>query len=333
MPTRLIQFANEDGASRAAQVQDGRRVQELDGVESLYQLAQDAIARGISLTQAVADKANGPVHDYQALIDSRRLLTPVQHPDPAHLLISGTGLSHLGSADTRDSMHAKLQGNPDDLTDSMKMFRMGLEGGKPAKGQMGVQPEWFYKGDGGMLIAPEQPLTSPAFALDGGEEPEICGVYLIGPDRRPYRLGFALGNEFSDHKMERINYLYLAHSKLRPCSIGPELRLGPLPANIEGSSRIRRDGDVVWEKPFLSGEDNMCHSIDNLEAHHFKYQQFLRPDDVHIHFFGTATLSFGDGFETREGDVFEIEAPDFGRPLRNSLRQAKEESTRVVALE
>ncbi len=76
----------------------------------------------------------------------------------------------------------------------------------------------------------------------------------------------------------------------------------------------------------------MCHSIDNLEAHHFKYQQFLRPGDVHIHFFGTATLSYGEGFETREGDIFEIEAPGFGRPLRNPLRLAHEEPTRVVAL-
>ncbi len=80
-----------------------------------------------------------------------RLLPPLLHPDPAHLHLTGTGLTHLGSASTRAAMHAKA---PQDETDSMKMFRMGVEGGKPANGQPGVQPEWFYKGTGHALVAP-----------------------------------------------------------------------------------------------------------------------------------------------------------------------------------
>jgi hypothetical protein len=200
----------------------------------------------------------------------------------------------------------------------MKMFRMGLEGGKPAA-LPGVQPEWFYKGNGLNAVGPGQPLTSPAFALDGGEEPEIAGIYLIGPDGTPFRLGFALANEFSDHVTERQNYLFLAHSKLRPAAFGPEIRVGPLPGHVEGMSRIRRDGAVIWEKPFLSGEDNMSHALANLEHHHFKYPLFRRPGDLHIHMFGTATLSFADGVTTRPGDLFEIEAEAFGLPLRNPL--------------
>ena len=164
---------------------------------------------------------------------------------------------------------------------------------------------------------PGQPLVSPSFALDGGEEPEVVGLYLIGPGGTPWRVGWALGNEFSDHVTEKQNYLYLAHSKLRMCAMGPELLIGDLPRDIRGSSRIRRNGEVVWEKPFLSGEDNMCHSIENLERHHFKYALFRRPGDVHAHFFGTSTLSFSEGFKTEPGDVFEIEVAAFGRPLRN----------------
>jgi hypothetical protein len=205
------------------------------------------------------------------------------------------------------------------LTDSMRMFKLGLESGKPGPGREGVQPEWFYKGDGDILAAPGRALESPSFALDGGEEPEIVGLYLIGPDGQPWRVGFALGNEFSDHVTEKQNYLYLAHSKLRACSIGPELLVGELPADLRGASRIRRRGTVVWEKPFLSGEANMCHSIENLERHHFKYPAFRRPGDVHAHFFGTSTLSFSDGFRTQPGDVFEIEMTAFGAPLRNEL--------------
>jgi hypothetical protein len=40
---------------------------------------------------------------------------------------------------------------------------------------------------------------------------------------------------------------------------------------------------------------------------------------VHVHFFGTATLSFSDGVRTTAGDVFEIEARPFRLPLRNPL--------------
>ena len=142
------------------------------------------------------------------------------------MLVTGTGLSHLGSAEGRDKMHKDLA-EASTLTDSMRMFKLGLEGGKPGAGQEGVQPEWFYKGDGSVVAAPGKPLESPSFALDGGEEPEIVGLYLIGPDGTPWRIGFALGNEFSDHVTEKQNYLYLAHSKLRMCSLGPELLLGP----------------------------------------------------------------------------------------------------------
>ena len=50
-------------------------------------------------------------------------------------------------------MHQKLNAEDEDaLTDSMRMFRLGLEGGRPAPGQMGVAPEWFYKGDGRWLV-------------------------------------------------------------------------------------------------------------------------------------------------------------------------------------
>ena len=156
------------------------------------------------------------------------------------MVVALTGLTHLGSAQSRDSMHAKLQSA--DLTDSMKMFKLGLEGGKPAAGAIGVQPEWAYKGDGSWLVAPEQPLELPGYAEDGGEEGEVAGLYVIGDGGEVLRVGFALGNEYSDHVMERRNYLYLAHSKLRQSSFGPELLVGELPQEVTGTVRIIRDG-------------------------------------------------------------------------------------------
>ncbi len=315
----LIQFTDDTGA-RAVAATEGGITSTVAGAPSVYALAAEAAERGLSLREIVIEKGLGARVDKAALAAEGRLLAPVDHPDAAHLYVTGTGLTHLGSASTRDAMHkSDQQAAEAPLTDSMKMFRMGLEGGKPAPGEIGVQPEWFYKGNGNIVAAPGQPIPSPAFAKDAGEEPEIAGIYYIGKDGTPFRLGFALGNEFSDHVTERVNYLFLAHSKLRFCSFGPELRVGDLPRNVSGMSRILRGGRVIWEKPFLSGEDNMSHTIANLEYHHFKYDLFRQPGDVHVHMFGTATLSFADGIKTEPGDVFEIEESQFGLPLRNAV--------------
>ena len=296
----------------------GTRV--VNGAKSVYSLALEAARGGVGLAALIERKGFGKTVDLDAAYRQGRLISPINHPDAAHLHLTGTGLTHLGSAAARDAMHKKLNADGEEaLTDSMKMFRMGLEGGKPADGQPGVQPEWFYKGNGTMAVAPGAPLLSPHFAKDAGEEPEIAGIYVIGDDGTPFRVGFALSNEFSDHVTERVNYLYLAHSKLRNASFGPEILVGELPADIRGTSRIHRGGKTIWEKPFLSGEANMSHSIANLEHHHFKYSVFRQPGDVHVHMFGTATLSFADGVRTEAGDVFEIGAPDFGLPLRNPL--------------
>jgi hypothetical protein len=318
MPLRLVQLDDAAGDRLLAAMTDDGRACRVNGHDTTYDLARAAIAAGSSLGEAVEAAGLGEAVDVRDALAEGRVRAPIDHPDPAHLLVTGTGLTHLGSAEGRDKMHRDLK-DAATLTDSMKMFRLGLEGGKPEPGQIGVQPEWFYKGDGGVIAAPGAPLTSPSFALDGGEEPELAGIYVIGPDGTPFRLGFALGNEFSDHVTERRNYLYLAHSKLRACSLGAEILLGEPPADVRGTVRIRRGNEVLWEKSFLSGEANMCHSLANLEHHHFKYAQFRRPGDVHVHFMGTATLSFSDGIETRPGDVFEVEAEPFLTPVRNPL--------------
>lgn len=327
---RLAQIIDENG-KRAVVVTARGESRLVKGAKSVHALALAAIAAGESLRAHVAARGVGKPVDLALASKQGRVLTPLDHADPAHMLVTGTGLTHLGSAEGRDKMHRDLQ-DATSLTDSMKMFRIGLEGGKPAKGAIGAQPEWFYKGDGSTVAAPGAPLVSPAFALDGGEEPEIVGLYVIAPDGTPHRIGFALGNEFSDHVTERQNYLYLAHSKLRACSFGPEILVGELPQDVQGVSRIRRGKSVFWEKPFISGEQNMSHSIANLEAHHFKYALFRRPGDAHAHFFGTATLSFSDGIRAENGDVFEIEAEPFGLPLRNTLKTAKGKAPKVKAL-
>jgi hypothetical protein len=335
---RLVQFETSGAGSlggperRVGRV-DGDVLRVLDGPRTTYELARAAIERGTSLTELVGSLESAVTVDYARVIDERRLHPPLTHPDPARLLVSGTGLTHLGSAATRAEMH-QVEGTPNAIgeTDSMKLFRLGLEHGKPEGGGIGVQPEWFFKGNGCCLVRPGHDFEVPDFSLDAGEEPEIVGLYVVADDGGVHRVGFALGNELSDHVTERENYLYLAHSKLRPCSVGPELLVGDLPPRLHGESRIVRDGQLLWRGSFKSGECNMSHRILGLEHHHFKYAMFRSPGSAHVHFFGTATISFAAGIRTRPADRFEIECPDFGKPLVNTLSRSKAVTTPVHVL-
>jgi hypothetical protein len=214
-------------------------------------------------------------------------------------------------------MHAAPEG---EITDSIKMFRWGLEGGRPEPGEIGVAPEWFYKGNGSILRGDSEPLSVPAYAEDGGEEAEIAGVYIIDAAGQPRRIGMTVANEFSDHRIERRNYLYLAHSKMRTCAIGPELALDPDFKLAHGVVMIERNGQRIWSKEIASGEGAMCHSLANIEHHHFKYEAHRRPGDAHIHFFGADALSFGDGIELQDADVMLVAFEGFGRALRNPIR-------------
>jgi hypothetical protein len=328
MAVRLIQLRDQRGERIVAAAQDGEAFR-LDGVQTVLELASKAIERNASLAGTAAELATDEQVDLAAAEAEGRLLPAIDHPDPARLLLTGTGLTHLGSAEGRDKMHKQAAAGA--VTDSMRMFLMGLEQGKPESGA-GCQPEWFFKGDGSSLVGPGDDLRSPDFALDGSEEPEIAGIYLIDAQGQPRRLGFALANEFSDHITERHNYLWLAHSKLRPAALGAEILTGELPADVRGTSRIVRDGETLWEAPFLSGETNMSHWIANLEHHHFKYGLFRRPGDVHVHFFGTATLSFAQSVKTEPGDIFQIEAEPFALKLRNRLAIAEPADVHVTPL-
>ena len=319
----LLQRRSPDGARQVLAGTD-RSHHVVNGFASTRDLALHAIAKGFTLSKVVEEAGLGEKVDAAEELAAGRLLAPIDHPDPAHLTLAGTGLTHLGSAEGRDRMHKAAASG--DATDSMRMFLEGLQGGKPETGRIGQQPEWFYKGSGFHLRGPGQNLERPAYALDGGEEPEIAGIYLIDETGTPRRLGFCLANEFSDHVTEKHNYLWLAHSKLRQASLGAELLTGDLPHDIRGAARIVRDGEIAWEKPFLTGEANMAHTIANLEHHHFKYALFRQPGDIHVHFFGTSTASFADGIETQDGDRFEISAPPFSLPLVNNLADSHDDN-------
>lgn len=325
---RLVQLIGRAGRKLAV-VEEPHLVL-LDGCSSVYELARGCFDRNRSIADAIHSFRSTERVSYEEVytgISEWRLLPAADHPEEAsRCLVSGTGLTHVASARNRDAMHGKAE----QLTDSMRMFRWGVEGGKPAAGEIGAPPEWFYKGNGTCLRAHNEPLTIPWFSEDGGEEPEIAGVYLVDGQGVPWRVGFTQGNEFSDHEFERRNYLYLAASKLRTCAIGPELAIGANFDSIPGTVSVERDGSRLWSRKICSGEQNMSHSLANLEHHHFKFDAHRRPGDLHIHYFGADAFSFGEGIRLEHGDIMEVSFPEYGRPLRNQLERIQEQAGPVA---
>jgi hypothetical protein len=325
MSIHLVQLS--DGSSRRVAVVEEPNLHCLEGISSVYELAQKCLEHSTPLAERARSLATGETLSYDEIYAGRspwRLLPPIDVPnEPSRLLVSGTGLTHLGSARERQAMHLVEQKTAptkeEVLTDSMRMFQWGIEQGRPPEGQVGVAPEWFYKGDGSCLRAPFAPLDIPSHAEDGGEEAELAGIYIVAADGTPFRIGMAQGDEFSDHMFERRNYLNLAGSKLRTCGLGPELVVGADFSEIRGHVRLERGGATLWQKAIASGEANMAHSLTNLEHHHFKFAGHRQPGSVHVHFYGADALSFGEGVVLENGDIAEVCFQGFGRALRNPI--------------
>jgi hypothetical protein len=328
---RLIQITRSPGERRVGRIEDDKIVL-LGGVCSIYDLVQLTLATGGTLAAMVESRTAPESLDYDAVYSGSsewRILPPIDHPaELARSMISGTGLTHMRSAKNRQAMH----GGDQAPNDSSRMYQWGVEGGRPAPGAIGASPEWFYKGSGAILRAHGEPLLVPPHAEDGGEEPEIAGIYVIDANGTPRRIGMAAGNEFSDHRFEKKNYLYLAASKLMNCAIGPELIVDPDFTTVPGEVSIERGGAVIWSKPISSGDTAMSHSLANLEHHHFKHWQHRRAGDVHIHFFGADAFSFGEGLALQHGDVMQVRFQGFGRALRNPLHIDRSPQTPVQAV-
>ena len=342
---KLIQLSNVDNSRIVGLVLENKVfniTKANNEFETTYKLINYSITNNQNLDELLnklLDKANPIDFSYDEILNSNnknelpKILVPIDHPDPYRLFISGTGLTHTGSVKSRDMMHNDNE-EKKDQTDSAKMFQMGIEGGKPEEGKIGVAPEWFYKGNGTNLKGPNDLLEIANFSLDGGEEPEVVGCYFIDPEGNPVRLGFTLGNEFSDHETEQINYLYLAHSKMRNCSIGPELDTSLEFKDISINCDIERDGGKIYKSgPIKSGEEYMSHSLSNIEYHHFKYDIHRLPGDLHLHYFGTSQLSYSTrDWKFKSGDKIIISSEEFDGSLKNEVKKvnSKEFNIRKV---
>jgi hypothetical protein len=297
---RIVQF-EIPGQGRRTGMVDGDKVCDLTSVRpawlrtiDVFNEAENSNRQFGELLADAARQPGVPRLDYESLLRNEPGRdVPFLHPavdaaDLHRVIITGTGLTHLGSMQSRDNMHSEDSEDQAEMTDSAKMFAMGLQGGKPPTGQRGVSPEWFY---------------------------------VIDSQGTPRRLGFALGNEWSDHATERVNYLYLAPSKLRQCAVGPELMTDFDFQELKLSCQVMRGGQTIYDSgELLTGEQHMSHSLANCEDHHFKYPQHRLAGDVHLHFFGTSKLSFGHrDWKYQDGDEIHI-VPEFGAALINTVR-------------
>jgi hypothetical protein len=327
---RLVQVIHPQHKRSVALVQEPYLVL-LQNVFSVYHLALEAIRSKKKITDIISSKIQGEQLDYSSVYNGEsewNLLPSFDHPGgPFGCMVSGTGLTHKNSALNRQMMHQSSAGKP---TDSLQMYQWGVEGGFPKKGTIGIQPEWFYKGNGLHLKAHGQTLEVPSYANDGGEEPEVAGVYIIDEESQPWRIGFTTANEFSDHVMEKKNYLYLAPSKLRECAIGPELVVDTEFQEFTGTVKILRNEEPIWFSEVRSGEKNMAHSLENLEHHHFKYKSHRIPLQAHVHFFGADAFSFGNGIQLEHGDLMSVQWNGLGRALQNSILILKEDDKLIT---
>src|SRR5580704_14537258 len=93
---RLAQIIGEDG-KRALVVTARGESRLVKGARTTLQFAEQAIEAQVGLRKLNADRGVGKALDLTAAYKEKRVLAPVDHPDPAHVYVTGTGLTHLGS--------------------------------------------------------------------------------------------------------------------------------------------------------------------------------------------------------------------------------------------
>lgn len=129
----IIQFENQH-QQRAVGIVENNTVKPVNQVETVRDLALMAIENKLSLEQQIKQLGFASEnYDYAQLLDKRQVLPPLDHPDTAHCFVSGTGLTHLGSASTRDKMHQQNSTDTASVTDTMRIFQLGIEKVNPLK--------------------------------------------------------------------------------------------------------------------------------------------------------------------------------------------------------
>ena len=98
MSIRLIQLRSNDGVRIVAAAEDSGDAWRIDGVASTYELARAAMESGSTLETQAQRHASAERIDLEQALSEQRILAPIDHPDSAHLHLTGTGLTHARPA-------------------------------------------------------------------------------------------------------------------------------------------------------------------------------------------------------------------------------------------
>ena len=103
----LLSQILDTSSSQRVVAREGTDARIVNGADSILGLAKRAIARDMTLAALIAEQGLGDSVDLDAAYAEGRVLAPIAPDDPARLHLTGTGLTHLGSASTRNAMHQK----------------------------------------------------------------------------------------------------------------------------------------------------------------------------------------------------------------------------------
>lgn len=280
----LSQIRAEDGTLQVV-AREGTEAFVICNCASTYDLARDCANRGVMLKQRIATLGLGAAVDVEGALAQGRVLAPIHHPDPTQMYLSGVALNDTATDDNA--------------------------------GPFG--PDWIYKGDGRAIGAPGMALLVSDFAPDSGTGPSVAAVYIVSDSGTPFRIGFAMANDFSDRILTTQSHAAVVQGRLRPLALGPEMVLAALPEGINGSLRLTRDAGAITDIAISTGRDNLEAAIARLERDHFASDSLCQPGQLHIL---VIALAQGITASASIGDTTTLTLSGFGLPLCNPLHHA-----------
>ena len=247
----------------------------------LFNAVLESVTSARALSELIELQLSDEILDVEKLQIENAFTFPVSHQHNDATWIGGTGLTHSNRALIRKVMEEIPENK---LSDSQKIYQLGIKEGKLKAGISTARPEWFFKGHLCNARTHGQTLDVPWYDLGGGEEAELVAVYYITPNSELYRIGFCLGNEFSDHILEKENHFYITQCKLRPFSLGAEIIIGDIPEKIQLDVVIFRQNEKLWQAQVNTGESNMVYSYENIENFIFQNQHICLADTIYYQF-------------------------------------------------
>ncbi|MCM1011819.1 fumarylacetoacetate (FAA) hydrolase [Brevibacterium sp. XM4083] len=203
----------------------------------------------------------------------------------------------------------------------MRTHRSKFEDSEPEGS--GFPPNWFFKGFGSWLKLDGENLVVPQRAVALIEEPELVVVYINDDEGTPHYVGYTFGNDLCDIGLHRQNPGWNPYCKLCDTAILDGIRTGRPPAHAEGTTRISRDSQPVWEGTFDCGEDALQFPVDAMVSHLFTFPAMHRPGMVNYIYLGADLASFHDGFRIADKDTISISIPEHGVNLTNTIHSVE----------